>query len=95
MAEMTIPANNRALLCPLRAVTTHSLARLSPYRVDRGAVALCSRWPQQPHHPLDVDYQPSQQILDAVPPTSAIARPASIVVADHLGQFAFDRPMLA
>src|SRR5262249_29511258 len=81
---------------PLRAVTTRSLARLFRYRVGRAAAASRLHWPQQqPDHPLDVDHQPGQQILDAVPGPSAIARVAAIMLADHLGQFALDRRMLA
>src|SRR6266508_2119205 len=96
MAAMTVHANKRAFPRLLRAVTTRSFARLYRYRVGRGAWAPCSIWPQQqPNHPLDVDHQPGQQILDAVPGPPAIARPASIVLPDHLGQLAFDGRMLA
>src|SRR5439155_11534717 len=96
MAAMTLHANKRAFPCPLQVVTTRSFARLYRYRVDRGAWTPSSRWSQQqPHHPLHVDHQPDQQILDAAAGASAIARPSSIVLSDHLGQFAFDRWMLA
>src|SRR6266508_4635056 len=94
MAAVIVYANKRAFPGPLRAVTTRSSARFYRDRLDQGAPVPWLRWPQQQsHHPLDVDHQPGQQILDAVPPTPAIARPASIVLPHHFGQFAFDRRM--
>src|SRR5215208_4750762 len=95
MAAMTVHANKRAFPRPLRAVTTRSFARFYRYQVASGAWTPLSGSPQQqPNHPLDVDQQPGQQILDAVPGPPTIARPSSIVLADNLGQFAFDRRML-
>src|SRR3954465_14701611 len=85
--------------CPARPIRARSEGvprLLGRYRVDYGACLLRAQWSQhQAHHPLDVDHQPGQQILDAAARAATIARPAPVVPPDDLGQFAFDGRMLA
>src|SRR2546427_2923186 len=95
MTAITAQSNRRTCHHWQQAITARSCPPLSRYRVAWGAASPCSFWPkQQSDHALDVDHQPAQQILDAVPGAAAIACSAAIVVADQLGQLAFDRRML-
>src|SRR5688572_26230871 len=49
---------------------------------------------EQFHPAFNIDHHPGQQILDADAPATTVAGATAIMVAHHIGQFAFDPWML-